>query len=290
MPILGEAPYRYDFQRDWAQPPRWWNFGETGHAGPPRTCVKGATAANGDVYVLCRAAHPVLVFDAEGRFVTSWGEGRFSFFAHGLSIDRDGKLWIADSGLHTVTRHEPDGTPLLTLGTPNSASPTLYGNPFNMPTGTAFAADGSVFVSDGYGNRRVHRFEPGGKLLHSWGEPGTGPGQFALVHFITAGPNDRLYVCDRENHRIQIFSTAGEFIAEWSGFRMPSDLAFGKEAIYVAGADGVSIWTHDRRKLAQFGPDEPHKGAFNVHGIWLDAEENIYLAQFDRAVSKLWRR
>ena len=81
----------------------------------------------------------------------------------------------------------------------------------------------------------------------------------------------------------------GEVLAQWTGFDMPSDLAFGREVIYVAAADGVSIWTPDRRKLAHFGRDEPAPGAFNVHGIWLDAEENIYLAQFDRAVSKLTR-
>lgn len=287
MPIIGTAPYRYDFERDWAKLPRWWNFGEAGHAGPPRTSVKGAVASNGDVYVLARAAHPVLVFDAEGRFQTSWGEGVFSNFVHGLSIDRDGKVWITDTGLHTVTKHEPDGTVLMTLGTPHSPSPTLYGRPFNMPTGTTFTSDGNVFVSDGYGNRRVHHFSPDGQHLHAWGEPGTEPGQFALVHFITADAHDRLYVCDRENHRIQIFSTAGEVLTEWTGFHMPSDIAFGKETIYVAGGDGVSLWTYDRRKLAQFSPDTPHKGAFNVHGIWLDADENIYLAQFDRAVSKL---
>jgi streptogramin lyase len=290
MFTIGQPPYCYDFQRDWAKLPRWWNFGETGHSGPPRTSVKGAVAANGDVYVLCRAAHPVLVFDASGGFVTSWGEGQFSYFVHGLSIDRDGKIWIADCGLHTVTRHDPDGTVSLTLGTPNSAAPTHYGHPFNMPTGAAFTADGSVFVSDGYGNRRVHHFSPTGEYLRAWGEPGTAPGQFALVHFITADPEDRLYVCDRENHRIQIFAKNGQVLAEWTGFRMPSDIAFGKQAIFVAAADGVSIWSYDRRRLAQFGPDEPHEGAFNVHGIWLDAEENIYLAQFDRAVSKLTRR
>lgn len=290
MPIIGSGTHRYDFQRDWAKLPRWWNFGETGHAGPPRTSVKGATAGNGDVYVLCRAAHPVLIFDAEGRFVTSWGEGHFSAFVHGLSIARDGTIWIADSGRHSVTQHAPDGGLLQTLGTLDSAAPTLYGKPFNMPTGTAFTSDGDVFVSDGYGNRRVHRFSPTGELKHAWGEPGTGPGQFALVHFITADAQDRLYVCDRENHRIQIFAQTGEHLADWTGFHMPSDLAFGREAIYVAGGDGLSIWTPDRRRLAQFGPDEPDKGAFNVHGIWLDADENIYLAQFDRAVSKLTRR
>jgi sugar lactone lactonase YvrE len=288
-PIIGTGAYRYRFQREWARLPRWWNFGDAQLPGPPRTSVKGAVAANGEVYVLCRAAHPVLVFDTEGSFITSWGEGRFSSFVHGMTIDRAGRVWITDTGLHTVTEHEPDGTLLRTLGTSGECSPTLYGKPFNMPTGVAFGSAGDIFVSDGYGNRRVHRFAPTGELKHSWGEPGDGPGQFALVHFITADAGGQLYVCDRENHRIQLFAPSGEVLAVWTGFTMPSDLAFGREAIYVAGADGVSIWTNDRRRLAQFGPDEPHNGAFNVHGIWLDADENIYLAQFDRAVSKLSR-
>jgi uncharacterized protein (DUF924 family) len=287
--VIGSGDWRYSFRRDWARPPRWWNFGDTGQAGPPQTCVKGAVAANGDVYVLSRAAHPVMVFDAAGEFVTSWGEGEFSGFVHGMTIDRAGHVWIADSGLHTVTQHTPDGKKLRTLGVSGAACPTLYGKPFNMPTGIAFTSTGDVFVSDGYGNRRVHCFAPDGELKHSWGEPGDGPGQFALVHFITADSEDRLYVCDRENHRIQIFAPTGEMLAQWTGFVMPSDLAFGREVIYVAGADGVSIWTKDRRKLIHLGRDEPFAGAFNVHGIWLDAEENIYLAQFDRAVSKLTR-
>lgn len=290
MTILGTGGFRYDFQRDWARLPRWWTFGDAGAKGPPRTSVSGAVAPNGDVYVLCRGAHPVLVFDAEGRFITSWGEGVFSHFVHGLSFDAAGKVWIADTGLHTVTRHDPDGTLLLALGTKGAAEPTFYGKPFNMPTGTAFTANGDVYVSDGYGNRRVHRFSAGGDLLHSWGEPGAGPGQFALVHFIAADADDNLFVCDRENDRIQVFAPTGEFQSEWTGFVRPSDVAFGREAVYVAGADGVSIWTRDGRKLAHFMPDEPHKGAFNVHGIWIDADENIYLAQFDRAVSKLTRR
>jgi DNA-binding beta-propeller fold protein YncE len=190
--IIGTGSYRYRFQRDWAKLPRWWNFGEAHLPGPPRTTVKGAVAANGDVYVLCRAAHPVLVFDADGHFVTSWGEGQFSSFVHGLTIDAAGKLWITDTGLHTVTRHEPDGTLLRTFGVRDMAMPTLYGKPFNMPTGVAFTSNGEMFVSDGYGNRRVHCFSSQGELKHSWGEPGDGPGQFALVHFITASADDQL--------------------------------------------------------------------------------------------------
>jgi hypothetical protein len=96
-------------------------------------------------------------------------------------------------------------------------------------------------------------------------------------------------VCDRDNHRIQIFSPTGAFLAEWSGFNMPGDLAFGHEAIYVGGGDGLSIWTPERRLIARFEPDVAGKGSLNIHGVWIDADENIYLAQFDRAVSKLTR-
>jgi hypothetical protein len=188
-----------------------------------------------------------------------------------------------------VGEHEPDGTLVRIFGVRGAAVPTLYGKPFNMPTGVTFTSAGDIFVSDGYGNRRVHHFSPHGELRHSWGEPGDRPGQFALVHFIAADDEDRLYVCDRENHRIQAFATTGEVLAEWTGFTMPSDLVFGRDAIYVASADGLSIWTRDRRKLVYCACDEPFAGAFNVHGIWLDAHENIYLAQFARAVSKLTR-
>ena len=290
MPIIGNGFWRYDFLRAWATPPRWWNFGDDNVPGPPQTSVQGAAAANGDIYVLSRSAHPVMVFNADGQFISSWGEGKFASFVHGLSIDAGGRIWIADSGLHTVTQHEPDGRLVQTLGTPHAAAPTFYGKPFNMPTGTAFTFDGDVFVSDGYGNRRVHRFAPDGTLKQSWGGPGAGPGEFALVHYIGTGPDGRLYVCDRDNHRIQLFTPDGAFNAEWTGFNMPSDIAFGREAIYVGGLDGLSIWTLDRTLIARFDPDVAGPGSLNIHGLWIDAAENIYLAHFDRAVSKLTRR
>ena len=251
--------------------------------------MKGAVAANGDVYVLCRAAHPVLVFDAEGRFVSSWGEGQFSSFVHGLTIDPAGQHLDRRSGLHTVTEHKADGTLLRTLGMRGAAAPTLYGKPFNMPTGVAFASTGEIFVSDGYGNRRVHCFSSDGELKHSWGEPGDGPGQFALVHFITADAEDRLYVCDRENHRIQIFTTTGEVLAAVDGFRYAERSRVRPRGDLRRRCGRRFDLDKGPRKLVQFGRDEPFTGAFNVHGIWLDADENIYLAQFDRAVSKLSR-
>jgi sugar lactone lactonase YvrE len=295
--VIGSGEWRYSFRRDWAKLPRWWSFDTTavgarpagGVYSVPGTAVSGAVTANGDVYVLNRGAHPVIVFDAEGNFVTSWGEGRFSNFVHGMTVAPDGRIWIADSGLHTVTRHDPDGTLLQTLGAHGVAMPTFYAKPFNLPTGTAFTSRGDIVVSDGYGNRRVHRFSPNGELQHSFGEHGTGPGQFVLVHFVAIDREDRIYICDRDNHRIQLFDLAGSMLADWREFTMPSDLAFGRDHIYVASQDALTIWTPDRRAVARFPRDEPFANAFNVHGIWLDAEENIYLAQFDRAVSKLTR-
>lgn len=289
-PVIGTGAHRYRFEREWARLPRGWSFGSANPADrPPRTALKGAVAANGEVFVISRSAHPVCVFDAQGGFVTSWGEGLFSDFVHALAIAPDGTVWITDSGTHAVHQFQPDGTRLRTLGTPGMPAPTFYGNPFNMPTHVAFHPNGDLYFSDGYGNRRVHRFAADGTLKHSWGGPGDGPGQFAIVHFIAIDPQGTIYIADRENQRIQLFDPEGGFVADWRGFDMPSDLAIGRAHIYVGGRDGLSIWTRQREPVIRWGADEPFAGAFNIHGIWIDADENIYLAHFDRAVSKLTR-
>jgi DNA-binding beta-propeller fold protein YncE len=283
-PILGSGEYRYRYVREWAHLPRFWTFGDDDPSlSPPRSAMQGVCTAEGDTYVVCRGAHPVLVFDADGGFVSSWGEGRFTPWMHGISVARDGSLWIVDTATHAATRHAPDGALLQTLGRPGMPAPTWYGGPFNMPTGVAEAPDGTLYVSDGYGNRRVHRFAPDGTLLHSWGEAGDGPGQFALVHFLAVGRDGTLYVCDRENDRVQLFDTDGHFLSQWVGFQRPSDIALGRDAAYVGGADGVTILDYDGTRRAQFGD------GLKIHGIWLDAAENIFLAQFDRAVSRLER-
>lgn len=289
-PIIGKGKHRYSFRRDWARLPRWWAFGEDSvTTRPPQTAVQGAVAANRDVYVLARAPHPVTVFDAEGNFITSWGEGRFTPFVHGLTIAPDGNIWITDSGNHSLTEHRPDGTLLRTLGTPDFPAPTFWGNPFNMPTGVAFAANGDLFVSDGYGNHRVHCFAPDLTRRHSWGSPGSGPGQFGIVHYVDIDAKDRVYIVDREYDRIQLFDTAGTHLADWTGFDQPSDLAFGKRSIVVGGRDGLSVWSAERKLLMRVDRHTPHTDALHIHGVWLDAEENIYLAMFDRTVSKLTR-
>lgn len=287
---IGTGAYRYRYQRHWAKLPRDWSFGTTDSTDrPPRTALKGAVAANGDVYVVSRSAHPVAVFDPQGRFITAWGQGRYSDFVHAIAIAPDGTVYVTDSGLHAIFHHQPDGTLIRTLGTPGMPSPTWQGTPFNMPTHIAFHPNGDAYVSDGYGNKRVHRFAMDGTLKHSWGGPGEGPGQFSLVHFIAIDAQGTIYITDREIDRIQLFDENGTWLADWHGFDQPSDLAIGRDAIYVGGRDGLSIWTHGRQEIIRWAADGPYPGAFNIHGIWLDADENIYLAHFDKAVSKLSR-
>ena len=93
----------------------------------------------------------------------------------------------------------------MTIGTPGKPAPAFSGDPFNRCTHTALSPKGEIYVSDGYQNARVHKYAPDGKLLLSWGEPGTAPGEFNLVHNIACDDDGWVYVADRENHRVQVF-------------------------------------------------------------------------------------
>ena len=217
----------YDVVEGWEQLP-------AGFSHPDVAAV--AVDGSGRVYLFCRAEHPVLVYERDGRFVRSWGEGMFTMRAHGITVAPDGSVWCVDDGDQTARKFDPDGRLLLTLGTSGRASDTGYdgktvasiargGPPFNRPTNLAVAPNGELYVTDGYGNARVHRFSDKGELIGSWGEPGVGPGQFMLPHGIAVHDDGRVFVADRENDRIQIFSPDGEFLCEWDVQR-PTQLAF----------------------------------------------------------------
>jgi len=205
-----------------------------------------AVDSGGRVYLFCRSEHPLLVYERDGRFVRSWGEGVFTMRAHGITMAPDDTIWLTDDGDQTVRRFTPDGRLLQTIGTSGLASATGYdgksvtsisrgGPPFNRPTNLAVAPNGDLYVSDGYGNARVHHFSSGGELRRSWGEPGTGPGQFMIPHGIAVHEDGRVFVCDRENDRIQIFSPDGEFLAEWTDVQRPTKLVFDHRGIAIVG-------------------------------------------------------
>ena len=164
-------------------------------------------------------------------------------------------MYCTDDGNHTVRRFTPEGKLLMTLGTLNTPSDTGYdgkdtktvskpGVPFNRPTNLAVGPKGDLYVSDGYGNCRVHQFSPTGTLKRSWGVPGQGPGQFLLPHGLAVAADGRVFVCDRENDRIQIFSPDGEYLSEWTDTRRPTHVVFDAagprprlRALVAAGPD-----------------------------------------------------
>ncbi|HLZ08853.1 MAG TPA: hypothetical protein VKT80_09720, partial [Chloroflexota bacterium] len=146
------------------------------------------------VYVLTRAQPRVIVYDRAGTYLSSWGEGFFTERTHGLTIGPGGEVYVVDEGAQVIYRFTAAGKLEQTIGTVGVASDTGYdgktlesirgGGPFNRPTNVAIAPNGDLYVSDGYGNARVHRFSRAGELIQSWGEPGSGPGQFNLPHGI----------------------------------------------------------------------------------------------------------
>jgi len=252
----GTGKYTYELIDGWAKCPDGWSF----------TDVGGVSVDSQDrVYILSRSARPISVFDHEGNFLTSWGEG-FSRRAHGICIGPDGSVYGTDDGTHIVYKFNPDGNLLLTLGNKDHPSDTGYihgdltsiirgGPPFNRPTGVALSSSGEIFVADGYGNARVHKFNADGKLLLSWGEPGDSPGQFRLVHNIWVDKQDRVWVCDRENCRIQIFDAQGKFLNQWTDVIRPTDMFIDDEdTVYVSElVRRVSIFTIEGKLLARWG-------------------------------------
>src|SRR5579871_3394993 len=173
----------YDADDKWAKLPRGISWKEA-------TAV--ATDSRDRVYVFNRGDHPLTVFEPDGTFISSWGEGLF-VRPHGIHIGPDDSVYCTDDTDHTVRKFTPDGKLLLTLGTRGKPSETgvvgmdyrtiqRSGPPFNYPCNVALSPNGEVYVCDGYGNAKIHKFTADGKLLFSWGEPGSGPGEFNIPH------------------------------------------------------------------------------------------------------------
>ncbi|HUN47270.1 MAG TPA: peptidyl-alpha-hydroxyglycine alpha-amidating lyase family protein, partial [Stellaceae bacterium] len=198
---LGAGEFKYRVQEGWGELPPGWSFKEVAAVG---------TDLKDNVYVFNRGEHPMIVFDRAGKFLRSWGEGLFHR-AHGLHMAPDETVYLTDDGDHTVRRCTLDGKVLMTLGIPGKPAEFLSGEPFHRCTHTALSPKGEIYVSDGYGNARVHKYSADGKLLMSWGEPGTDPGQFNIVHNICCDGDGWVYVADRENHRVQVFDGNGRY-------------------------------------------------------------------------------
>lgn len=288
--LYGRDKYTYELVDGWAKCPKGWSFID----------VCGLSIDSQDrVYILNRGAHPVMVFDREGNLLTSWGEGFFKR-AHGTCIGRDGSIYCTDDENHTVSKFTPEGKLLQVLGNKGQPSDTGYspqsdllaslatikrgGPPFNRPTGVALSASDEIYVSDGYGNARVHKFTPQGRLLFSWGEPGDAPGQFKLPHSVRIDKQERVWVADRENNRIQIFNTQGEFLERWTDLLRPTDICIDEEeTVYVSELGlRVSIFTIDGKLLARWsslGQDKKTDLFVAPHAIAVDSKGDLYIGE-----------
>jgi sugar lactone lactonase YvrE len=299
---VGDGEFNYELIQDWGKLPEGWAWGAV---------PDGRVDSQGRVYAFTRSPHPVMVFDSDGIFLRSWGEDIFKE-AHGLLIGPDDSLYLADSRDHSVRKCTPDGRILLTLGTPGRPSNSGYDGkdyrtvvrgapPFNRPTSVALSPTGEIYVSDGYGNARVHKFSPEGELMFSWGEPGSGPGQFLIVHTVCVDHRGLVYVSDREAHRIQVFSPEGKFLDQWTDFHRPNGMFIGADnllyvsELYVlptaehpALPCRISIWTLDGKMLARWGGEDYRRpGNFLApHGLWGDAEGNIYVGELERVSNR----
>jgi sugar lactone lactonase YvrE len=231
---IGSHRLEYEVVEGWERLPEGWAFTEV---------VGVAVDSRERVFVFCRGPQPLIIFDKDGRFVDAWGAGRF-VRPHGIFISADDRVFLTDDEGHTVHEFAPDGTFCRRLGDGRPSdtgfvawqSPvTRAAGPFNTVTNVTLAPDGEIYAADGYGNARVHRFAADGRLLASWGEPGSGPGQFNLPHGIALDRGGRVYVADRENSRIQIFSRDGALLEIWDWVNRPCDLFIdAEERIYIA--------------------------------------------------------
>jgi DNA-binding beta-propeller fold protein YncE len=174
------------------------------------------------VWLFNKGEDPVQVYTADGQFVRTWGKGNF-VNPHHLRIDPEGNIWVADFGQHIVQKYTPEGQHLLTLGTRGTAGEDEMH--FNMPTDMAITPAGDVFVTDGYGNRRVVHFDREGRFIKAWGTYGTAADQFVMPHAIVVDAQGLLYVADRNSGRIQVFNQQGESQDVWPNVIMPWGLS-----------------------------------------------------------------
>jgi DNA-binding beta-propeller fold protein YncE len=299
--IVGSGKLRYSADTNWCRLPESEELGEV---------IGVATDSQDRVFLFTRTPNRLRAFDREGNYLYSWPEGLF-VRPHGIFIGPDDTLYLTDDNGHAVRQFTLEGKLLMTLGvsgvpsdtgatTPDYRTIKRAAPPFCFPTNLALAPGGDIYVSDGYGNARVHRFSPDGRLLHSWGEPGAGPGQFHVPHGIAIDREGTVMVADRENSRIQRFTPDGEFIDEWTHVARPCDMFVDKTGrIFVAeigffaglyygvippNASGgrLSVLSPTGEVLARFGGGANPTAAgdfFSPHDVWIDSRGDFYVGE-----------
>lgn len=275
---LAAEPVEWRAVTDFIQLPDGWSLG---------ACSAVAVNRTGEIFVFHRGEHPILVFNAEGRYLRSWGDDLIGS-AHGLRIDRNDDVWVTDIGHHRVFKFDSRGKLLMSLGTGKAGDGP---DEFNKPTDVAFGKQGEFYVTDGYGNARVLKFSPSGALLQQWGTAGREKGEFRVPHSIVIDSRGRLLVGDRENNRIQVFDSEGKLLDVWSGFA-PYGLALDdKENVFVADGRANEVLQLDNagQVARRFGRRGTSTGEFDLpHMLTFDSAGNLLVTEINgRRLQKL---
>ncbi|MEP6668032.1 MAG: peptidyl-alpha-hydroxyglycine alpha-amidating lyase family protein [Chthoniobacter sp.] len=270
VPVFAEE--RYEVVRDWPSLPAGQSLG---------LCAGVGVDAHGDVFVFHRNARvwttpfpdepiaepTVTVFDGRnGKLLAEWGGGEF-IMPHGLTLDHEDNVWLTDVGRQQVFKFTHDGRLLLTLG--ERGKPGTDQAHFNLPTDVAVLPDGSFYVSDGYRNTRVVKFDAAGHYQFEWGGKGAEPGKFNLPHGIAVDARGRVFVCDRSNARLQIFDPVGKFLAEWKGPQIgrPYGVSVaGDGHVFVIDGGDQSAAQPEHSKAVELDPDGNVVATFGSYG------------------------
>jgi len=265
----------------------------------PATYVMGevigvAVNAKGHIFLLNRGYHPILEFNPDGTFVRSMGEGSAMFDgAHSIRFDPQDNMWYIDAASNMVIKFDTQGRTQEVLGmrpepwtwlthviehaVPNKVA-------FYQPTDVTWGADGSVFISDGYGNSRVVKFDKEGNFVKSWGERGTAKGDFNTPHSIVIDKNQTLYVADRANSRIQLFDTDGNFKQVWTNLPGPPwsfCITPGpNQVIYVGSVGKIYKMDLSGKVLGVLGHYGRTPGTMDwVHAVACPDEKTVFVSE-----------
>lgn len=245
------------------------------------------------VWVFHRGKHPVLCIDAEsGKILQSWGDGLFES-PHGLTVDSDDNIWVTDNKSHLVSKFSHDGEPMMTLGAKGVAGQD--GNHFMGPTDVAVAPNGDIYVTDGYGNSRVAKFDKNGTFLLEWGQRGESDGEFHTPHSVALDDNEHVYIADRENIRMQIFDSNGKFLKAWKNPELGRPWGVDFRDGYLFVADGGDMGEPNRNRalkldldgnvLAKWGSFGSQDGQFYwAHHISAGANNDVYVVDVNNGM------